>query len=67
MVGNSLEKSGFLPVCSLTSMPDALNMNNAAIEKSKITAVDINVAFQNTFGENQWMAPATPMHKTVKI
>ena len=40
------EKSAFSPVFSLTSIPDALKMNNAATENSKITAVDMIVAFQ---------------------
>ena len=40
------EKSAFSPVCSLTSMPDALKINSAATENNKITAVDIMVAFQ---------------------
>jgi hypothetical protein len=47
------EKSALAPVFSLTSIPDALNMNSAATEKSRITAVDIKVAFQYAFGETQ--------------
>jgi protoheme ferro-lyase len=61
------EKSALAPVFSLTSIPDALNMNSAAIEKSRITAVDIKVAFQYAFGETQWIAPATSTHKIVRM
>ncbi len=46
-------KSGFSPVFSLTSIPDALNIYNDASDTSNITAVDIAVARQKFSGANQ--------------
>ena len=47
------EKSGVFPVSSLINNPDALKINKAAKETSKIMAVDIAVDFQNVLGNVQ--------------
>lgn len=52
IINNLPEKSGSSPA-SVISMPDALKINNAAIENSKMTAVDISVDFQKVFGNAQ--------------